>query len=453
MPSGPPVIGVNRFALLAESSKINKKKKKKSSFNKSIDLFPELPTVQKSNPKFVVLESSDKTKPLSHYSCFAVQRSIHLISKEIQSISELRDGSILLLVNNKNVAEKFLALKELYGICPIKAKYHDNLNFNKGTVYAPFLNNVSEKEIVSELCSQGVVAVYKFLKNINGKMQPSGVILLTFDLYHIPEKLDIAWRNVRVRQYIPTPMRCKNCQLLGHTAKFCKRAPVCDNCSLPPHLPDICSRILCANCASNHPSSSNKCEKFIQAKEILKIKVTRKCTMREAINIHKNSVPTLPESSASFSSVIKLPNINQQTTEICSMHETNSNSSLGSQNISNQKLSNSPQSALSSNSTSNNESYPLNSQPNTTLNINSNNTPTQTYEKTNDHSQNQYLQNSTAPPGNIQNPDYSSPLLYNAIINSSSNLSNIDENFQINFDAYNNTLRNSTDMGMISEDD
>ncbi|CAD7014448.1 unnamed protein product [Ceratitis capitata] len=175
--------------------------------------------------------------------------------------------------------------------------------------------------------------------------------------------------------------------------------------------------------------------------------------MREAINIHKNSVPTLPESSASFSSVIKLPNINQQTTEICSMHETNSNSSLGSQNISNQKLSNSPQSALSSNSTSNNESYPLNSQPNTTLNINSNNTPTQTYEKTNDHSQNQYLQNSTAPPGNIQNPDYSSPLLYNAIINSSSNLSNIDENFQINFDAYNNTLRNSTDMGMISEDD
>lgn len=454
MPPGPPIIGVNRFALLAENSKI-KKKKKKTTINKHIELFPELPSVKKNNPKFVVLEAVDKNKTLSQYSCFAVHRSLNLISKEIHSISELRDGNLLLLVNSKSVAEKFLALKELYGICAVKAKYHENLNFNKGTVYAPFLNNVSESEIVNELSSQGVVAVYKFQKKVNEGMQPSGVVLLTFDLFHIPEKLDIAWRNVRVRQYVPSPMRCKNCQILGHTAKFCKRAPACDNCSLPPHSPEVCTRTFCANCASDHPSSSNKCEKFIQAKEIMKIKVTKKCTMREAVNIHKNSSPSFTESSPSFSSVAMRSEKNVPPTV-----QANSQINYKQQNANTIETFNSALSAQSDITTSINKNIPLYSQQNITNNTINNNPPldiSQNNESLSIHSQKQY------PPHSIDRSENNSPQqldltsltsVYNSLINNSAlNLSNNDDNFEIDFNAYNRHLQSSTDTAMVSDEE
>ena len=55
------------------------------------------------------------------------------------SISELREGNLLLLAENKLVAEKFIKAKELTGIYNINVKYQENLNSTKGTVYAPYL--------------------------------------------------------------------------------------------------------------------------------------------------------------------------------------------------------------------------------------------------------------------------------------------------------------------------
>lgn len=127
-------------------------------------------------------------------------------------------------------------------------------------------------------------------------------MLLTFDLFNLPTQIDIAWRRVNIRQYIPNPMRCRNCQLLGHTVKHCRGIAVCKNCSLPPHDPLKCTRTFCANCHADHPASSNKCPKYVQAKQIQAIKVTKKCTMREAQKIY-NSTVSLPENAPSFSSI------------------------------------------------------------------------------------------------------------------------------------------------------
>ena len=160
-----------------------------------------------------------------------------------------------------------------------------SLNYTKGTIYTPYLNNVSDDEIVSELASQSVVEIYKFTRNIDGKQIPSGVILISFDLYNLPDKINVSWHSVKVREYIPNPMRCKNCQLLGHTSKRCQNPTSCVNCNLPPHLQ--CTRTYCANCAEKHPASAKECQQFIQQKEILTIKTTKKCSMREARQIHK----------------------------------------------------------------------------------------------------------------------------------------------------------------------
>lgn len=146
-----------------------------------------------------------------------------------------------------------------------------------------------------------MVDVYKYTKVFDGKKIPSGVLLLTFDLYNPPESLDISWYKVKVREYIPNLMRCKNCQLLGHTLKRCKNSPSSVNCNLPPHSPTDCTRSYCANCAEDHPASSNKCTKYIQQKEVLKIKTKQKCTMREAITIHKEQ--TRINNPSSYSSI------------------------------------------------------------------------------------------------------------------------------------------------------
>lgn len=314
MPRGASYLGDNRFALLSESPKAKKRKKPQK-----LDLsFPDLPTTARKTAKYVVVASHNTDKKIADFSCFGVNRSLHLISKNILNIKNTRDGNLTLLVESQSDAEKFLKAKELPGICQISCKLHESLNFVKGTVYAPYLNNIPEEEIITELSSQKVTGVYKFVKIHDGTPKPSGVVLLTFELFDLPSKIDISWHTVKVREYIPNPMRCKTCQYLGHTAKHCRNTPLCVNCGLPPHMPDDCSQTKCVNCLLNHPASSRECPKYIQQKEILKIKITKKCTIGEAKAIFKSALPTCentPLYSSLFVTSEKEQNITSNNTK------------------------------------------------------------------------------------------------------------------------------------------
>ena len=305
MPQGF-TFGDNRFSLLGQNTGPGAKRKKKDNQATFVP-FPQLPDTKQANPKYIVMESIAANKPLSKFSCFGVYKSIKVISKDVDAVTELRDGNLLLFVRNKTIAEKFISTTELPGICKIKVRYHENLNATKGTIFAPYLNNIPEQEIVDELSDQGVTGVYKFQKKEGDKFVPSGVVLLTFDLFNLPKRIDISWRSVNVREYIPSPMRCKSCQKLGHTQKYCKNTPICVNCNLPPHLEQSCTRIQCANCSLEHASSSRDCTKFIQAKDILCIKIRNKCSMREALKKYRETIPNAPPSpiTKSYSSVAR----------------------------------------------------------------------------------------------------------------------------------------------------
>ncbi|XP_055907877.1 uncharacterized protein LOC129942820 [Eupeodes corollae] len=89
-------------------------------------------------------------------------------------------------------------------------------------------------------------------------------------------------------------MRCKSCQILGHTAKRCNNSKQCEVCSLPPHEPTECTRTMCANCSEAHPSSSKTCPKYLQNKKILTIKTRNKCSMGEAKRTYSQMFPTQP---------------------------------------------------------------------------------------------------------------------------------------------------------------
>lgn len=74
---------------------------------------------------------------------------------------------------------------------------------------------------------------------------------------------------------LPKPHEVQNCQVLGHTS------------ALPLNL-SPCARTLCVNCSADH-SASKACIKFIQ---IQAIQTQNKCSLREAVNIHKAQIPT-----------------------------------------------------------------------------------------------------------------------------------------------------------------
>ncbi|XP_055904456.1 uncharacterized protein LOC129940222 [Eupeodes corollae] len=329
MAPGPKMKTGNRFSALDEVALSEpQSKRNKTTFN-PLEPFPNLPkTINYKNPRFIVIAPQSENKPLSSVSIFALRKAIDAISTEYEQISQLRDGKILILTKNQTVADRFISTKNLSNLCPVTITLHNQLNSSKGIVYAPCLINVPEVEIISEMKMQKVTDVYKFTKQVDGNQRPTGLMLFTFDTFQTPNTVEIGWYNARVTEYIPNPMRCRNCQLLGHTTKRCNGTPMCQICNLPPHANSECSRTLCANCLASHPSSSKDCPKFIQMKEILKIKTQKKCSLADAKRIYNDQFPSqLNTNQDTFASKAKQSNpaltSSPPTESISTTHVTN----------------------------------------------------------------------------------------------------------------------------------
>ncbi|KAL9887271.1 uncharacterized protein ACN2A1_009460 [Glossina fuscipes fuscipes] len=183
------------------------------------------------------------------------------------------------------VTEKLIKAKSLANLCAIPAKLHEKLNSVRGVIYAPCLKHVPEDEIVRELGIQRVTKAYKLTKlNDDGKTRsPTGRIILTFDRYRLPRTVDVAWHKCKVELYIPNPMRYKNCQRLGHA---------CANCGHPPHT-ESCTRSFCINCNDQHSALDKQCPRFVQMREILKIKTENYCSMGEARRTYRERNPSV----------------------------------------------------------------------------------------------------------------------------------------------------------------
>lgn len=268
MASGPNVLSGNRFTVLDEPTD-PPKKRPKTNTNSPTALSFDTPSHSNSkNPKFIIISPTDPKQLLTSVSVFLLKKAIDAISTSYEYITQLRDGNLLILVKSQRVANLFLSKKTLSNLCPVSISLHSQLNSSKGTVYAPCLNILPEKEIIEEMRDQGVTDVYKFKKiekrDVAGIVKdvevPSGLVLFTFDLFRPPTTLNVGWYKLKVEEYFPNPMRCKKCQLLGHTIKRCTRSETCVTCNLPPHPSGNCTRTLCANCVDNpqhHQNNAN----------------------------------------------------------------------------------------------------------------------------------------------------------------------------------------------------
>ena len=99
------------------------------------------------------------------------------------------------------------------------------------------LKGEKEDEIVEYLKEQGVTACKRFKIKNDHRTVETNSLLLTFNTVNVPKSLRIFYRMVPVDIYVPNPLRCFNCQRLGHHENNCPvdLGSVCANCGAGGH--------------------------------------------------------------------------------------------------------------------------------------------------------------------------------------------------------------------------
>lgn len=164
----------------------------------------------------------------------------------------------------------------------VKISRHKTLNQVKGVIRSPRLLTESVSDLEEMLKGQKVAIVERMKRMEDGKLVETDTHILTFDMYQLPQTVKVAYLNLPVRMYFPRPMRCKKCQLLGHTKKSCKREKeVC--CLCAQDIPcEPCGPARCANCSGPHSSDSRDCPRFQEEKSIISLQVKNRLSYWQA---------------------------------------------------------------------------------------------------------------------------------------------------------------------------
>ena len=131
--------------------------------------------------------------------------------------------------------------------------------------------------------------------------------------------------SVAVRQYIPNPLRCFKCQRFGHGTNNCRGTEICAKCGNGDHSDNMCieQKSFCINCKGEHSASDRKCPKYLEQKEILRIKFTEGISLPEA----KRKFETSNGVTKTYASVTKAAvtsrSIETQTPDHCKCEESN----------------------------------------------------------------------------------------------------------------------------------
>ena len=253
--------------------------------------------IAESTPKFLILERKEGN--FEKTSMILIYKSIEGLVGKPKSLKKLKSGLILVETNSSKQADTLLSqIVELSGI-PVKFSLHRSLNSSKGVIKSPNLKYADEKEILEELAPQGAIEVNKIFIKKDDKKIPTGTHIIKFNSTKLPTSVSIISMKIHVEPFIPNPTRCFNCQRFGHFKSNCTRPSVCAKCG-EKHEGESCqSPAKCVNCFGQHPSFSKQCPKFIQEKQVQKVKIAQNITFPEARKIVEAQCPTGQKSYAS----------------------------------------------------------------------------------------------------------------------------------------------------------
>ena len=117
---------------------------------------------------------------------------------------------------------------------------HRTKNSIKGIINCLDLRGVSDEDFTEGLISFGVTHARRIESRRGGVTSPTDSIVLTFSGTDLPPQVIVGYVRVKVRVFIPNPMRCFRCQRFGHTQTHCRGKPTCSKCASKDHTDESC---------------------------------------------------------------------------------------------------------------------------------------------------------------------------------------------------------------------
>ena len=111
---------------------------------------------------------------------------------------------------------------------------------------------------------------------------PTNTLFLTFTTPDLPKEITVGYLKVKVAMFVPSPMRCFNCNKSGHTSQRCKVAAKCTGCGKDKREGQCEGPKLCANCNGPHASSAKDCPVWQKEREIQRVRVEKRISFPEA---------------------------------------------------------------------------------------------------------------------------------------------------------------------------
>ena len=155
-------------------------------------------------------QEENKTLLIS-FTPFAIHTGVQSLAGAPKSIKKLNSGDYLIEVTTKGHAVNLLK-SQIFINCPVKITPHRSLNSSKGIIRCRELAGMRDPEICKELRDQGVTDVRRISVRRDGQNKPTNTFVLTFDTTVIPNRIFIGYMSTKVEIYIPSPLRCFNCQ-------------------------------------------------------------------------------------------------------------------------------------------------------------------------------------------------------------------------------------------------
>ncbi|GBL67239.1 hypothetical protein AVEN_153457-1, partial [Araneus ventricosus] len=189
------------------------------------------------NTPFIIMHT-DKT--FHKVSPFLIQKLIVSFVGEVKDVKKLKSGDLLIEAATKSQISTLKTLNKL-GEFPVETNAHKSLNYSRGVISELDLESVSESELINELKSQKVVEARRIKIKREGKLISTKHIILTFCTPQLPKTILAGYARYKVRPFIPSPLRCFNCQRFGHSKGVCKGKLTCSRCAVAGHSSEECT--------------------------------------------------------------------------------------------------------------------------------------------------------------------------------------------------------------------
>ncbi len=257
-------------------------------------------------PTFFVVEAVEGHS--IDLSIFGIQKLLKCAVGDVKNAKKLRNGSVLIEVVSKAQAENALKMK-VWISTPVKVTAHRSLNTCKGVIRCRDFKDCSEAEVLEALSHEGVSQVKHIFSKRNGSLIPTNTFILTFNKSSLPKSIKAAYMHIPVEPFIPSPLRCFQCQKFGHGQNSCSHKPVCARCSLEGHKDTDCPELQpkCVNCCGEHPAYSRQCPEWNKQQSIVRIKTERSVSFNEAKHIYsqQSSSVSTGQSGVTYAAVVK----------------------------------------------------------------------------------------------------------------------------------------------------